>query len=235
MKQLPIFLSVLAFTLSSCVSKKPVVQTQSLPPGTELLENIPMESNARVMRTAEVKAYPIARYVDPQNKDIMHEKHVIYRRERPETWRLYANYEEPITIGPLGVRNPIAKRNPSGQELTAELNKQKLVSEQLLRVMERANSGDARAQELMRMAKGMETNNKELLKKMDEYNKSLSQMRTEIDTMKQAKLVDVEVPQPPAPAAPLITPVPANPTLGDPKESATPPKKTGWGLPFLQR
>lgn len=193
-----------------------------------------MESNARVMRTAEVKAYPVARYVDPQNKDVMHEKHVIYRRERPETWRLYANYEQPVTIGPLGLRNPVATRNPSGQELTAELNKQRLVSEQLLMVMERANSGDARAQELMVMARSMEHNNKELVKKMDEYNKSLVQLRSDVDTMKQTKLVE-EVVIPTAPTTPQIKPALPTPSLGDPNESATPPKKTGWGLPFLQR
>lgn len=234
MNKLPLILSV--FALSACQTPKPVAKTQMLPPGTELLENIPMESNARVMRTAEVKAYPVARYVDPQNKDVLHEKHVIYRRERPETWRLYANYEEPVTIGPLGLRNPVAKRNPTSQELTAELNKQRLISEQLMLVMERANSGDARAQELMVMARSMEFNNKELVRKMDEYNKSLVQLRTEVDTMKQSKPVEVEVVQPThTPAAPLITPTPPNPTLGDPKESSTPPKKTGWGLPFLQR
>jgi alkanesulfonate monooxygenase SsuD/methylene tetrahydromethanopterin reductase-like flavin-dependent oxidoreductase (luciferase family) len=48
-----------------------------------------------------IKAYPVARYVDPSNPRIMHERHVIYRREEDEHWRLASNARQQILVGNL--------------------------------------------------------------------------------------------------------------------------------------
>jgi hypothetical protein len=231
LSNLSIFLSAI---LVGCHSPKPVYM---LPPNAEVLENIPMESNASVLKTADVKAYPIGRYIDPRNKDVLHEQHIIYRRERPETWRLYNGYAQNVSMGPNAISNPVTKTSPNGQELTAELNRQRLVTEQLLGVMERANSGDQRAQELMRVAHTLEGNNKELLKRIESYNASLQQLRTDVDTIKTSKSV-TETPMttvPPPPEPPIEKPIAPVPNLGSPKDSGASSKNSGWGLPILQR
>jgi hypothetical protein len=74
-----------------------------------------------------VKAYPIARYVDPANKRVMHERHTVYRLERSTAWRLNppeGKYDA-VLLGPVaGVRKPYYKPSPTSAELDRALQKQ---------------------------------------------------------------------------------------------------------------
>ena len=186
-----------------------------LPPGTEVLEDIPLESNAAVARAADYKAYPVSRYVDPANKEVMHERHVIYRRERPETWRLRPDPDKKILIGPtVGLRNPVALDRPVSQELNAELNRQRIVTRELMTLRNNAEQGDARALELLAAASKMDRQSDEMLEQIRSYNSQLAAMRAEIDTLKQQ-------PRQSAPA------VPENPEI--PEAEETTPK----GAPSL--
>lgn len=248
-----------ALSLCACQTK---IKEYPLPPNTEVLENIPMESNANVMRTASVKAYPVARYVDRANPDILHEQHVIYRRERPETWRLYHNYQEPILAGPAALRSPIASRAPISQELSAELSKQKIVSQQLLAVKERSSQGDTRATELLQVARSIEADNQTIKRKMDDHNLTLAGLRKDMDLIKADKKTSIDTPPAPlpspstspvpptsksAPSSPAPAPVapsdndliPVNPQssadLEPAANSGSGAKTAGWGLPFLKR
>lgn len=200
MKTIPI---LLAFTLSGCTTaymKKKHDELHSrygspLPPGTEVLEDIPLESNAAVARAADYKAYPVSRYVDPANKDVMHERHVIYRRERPETWRLRPDPDKKILLGPtVGLRNPIALNRPVSQELNAELNRQKIVTRELLKLREHAEMGDARARQLLMTAEKMDRQSDEMLEQIRSYNSQLDAVRKDVDALKRK--------DPPAPAPP---------------------------------
>lgn len=240
-------LSFLVLGLTSCQSLKDAqakrkAKENALPPQYELLSEIPMESNAQVMRTAQIKAYPVGRYIDPSNKDIMHEGHVIYRRERPETWRLYTNHNGKIIRGPqANIRNPIGSPSPNIQELNAELNRQKLVSQQLLAIQQRASSGDERAQELMRMAKGMQANNQALVKRIEDYNANVLKMQNDLDVLrKRQDDRDKELKAVPSPPPDLGQPQP--PTTADPGTLEAPPKESGdefktngFKVPFLKR
>lgn len=157
-----------------------------LPPGTEVLEDIPLESNAAVARAADYKAYPVSRYVDPANKDVMHERHVIYRRERPETWRLRPDPDKKILIGPtVGLRNPIALNRPVSQELNAELNRQKIVTRELLKLREHAELGDARARQLLQTAEKMDRQSDEMLEQIRSYNAQLDAVKKDVDELKR--------------------------------------------------
>ena len=53
-----------------------------------------------VLVPADVKAYSIGRYVDPADPSVMHEAHVVYRRESDSGWRLEADAGRQILVGP---------------------------------------------------------------------------------------------------------------------------------------
>lgn len=64
------------------------------PPG------IPSTTVAAVINEPEVKAFAINRTVDPIDGELMHEAHVLYRREATPRWRLHASVDKQILIGP---------------------------------------------------------------------------------------------------------------------------------------
>jgi hypothetical protein len=57
-------------------------------------------NNSAVLAAPEVKAYSIGRYADPADPDLLHEAHVVYRRETSPRWRLDAPPSDRILIGP---------------------------------------------------------------------------------------------------------------------------------------
>ena len=69
-------------------------------PEIPMASPIPVQNEANVRLPEVVKAYSINRYQDPNNPDIMHERHVIYRREQDSNWRLLSNADRQILVGP---------------------------------------------------------------------------------------------------------------------------------------
>jgi hypothetical protein len=113
----------------------------------------------------------VGRYVDAANPGIMHERHTIYRREQDESWRRDTNRGHGILLGPtVGLDNPIARKNPSSQELASELTRQKLVTKRLLSLESQAGAGDARAQKLLGEAKLIAANQTEILRRLEQYD-----------------------------------------------------------------
>lgn len=221
MKTIPI---LFALSLSGCTTaymKKKHDELHSrydspLPPGTELLEDIPLESNAAVARAADYKAYPVSRYVDPANKEVMHERHAIYRRERPETWRLRPDPDKKILLGPtVGLRNPIALNRPVSQELNAELSRQRIVTRELLKLREHAEMGDARARQLLMTAEKMDRQSDEMLAQIRSYNAQLDAVKKDVDELKRQA---------------GTTPPPVPPT---PPEGNRPPSVPGEAPPLI--
>jgi hypothetical protein len=162
--------------LVSCASKpappsEAEVLSQLDPLKWQVEREIPMESTANVANAAEIKAYPVGRYVDAANPGIMHERHTIYRREQDESWRRDTNRGHGILLGPtVGLDNPIARKNPSSQELASELTRQKLVTKRLLSLESQAGAGDARAQKLLGEAKLIAANQTEILRRLEQYD-----------------------------------------------------------------
>jgi hypothetical protein len=106
----------LALLLGACSSPRVVIVHEPNPeqPPT----HIPLQSEANVIIPGQTKAYPVARYVDPSNPRIMHERHVIYRREEDDRWRLAANARQQILIGNLASDSKQQRRTtPYAQEL----------------------------------------------------------------------------------------------------------------------
>jgi hypothetical protein len=88
-------------------------------------DKIPVRSSDAVLGPQLVEAYPIARYQDPQNPDLMHERHVVYRRIN-RGWRLKSNPGEEIQLGAtVGPRGAAYQPNPSRGEVNAAVVSQR--------------------------------------------------------------------------------------------------------------
>lgn len=59
----------------------------------------PLDASA-VSVPADIKVYTLNRAADPSDRDILHEEHVIYRRETAPRWRLDAPVGQKILVGP---------------------------------------------------------------------------------------------------------------------------------------
>jgi hypothetical protein len=131
-----LLLSAAVFWLTGCANlqKKPVATAPIPPPppapaapvsGTDL-----DQANAEKVRVSEsLKAYPVGRYVDPQDPDLMHEAHVVYRREAGASWNLNPNAPTVVPLGPvLAVADPA--KTPAS--LPAELEQKMAEQNQLV-------------------------------------------------------------------------------------------------------
>jgi hypothetical protein len=111
---------------AGCTSakKKPSVSA-ALPvmpvAGTELDQH-----NVEKVRTGEtLKAYPIGRFVDPNDPNVMHESHVVYRKETGTSWNLAPNAPTVVPLGPvLAVADPSVQSNPLPAELEQKVAEQ---------------------------------------------------------------------------------------------------------------
>lgn len=114
----------LPFLLVACAAKPPRVvdMTTGFVPGTTL----PSDSMESVRYAENIKTYPMGRYVDPNNSRIMHEGHRIYRVEKTAKWNLHPNEPVSVPLGPVAhVRDSARTISPIGDELVAELKRQK--------------------------------------------------------------------------------------------------------------
>ena len=75
----------------------------------------PLDASA-VITPPGIKVYVLNRAVDPADPELMHEEHVVYRRESAPRWRLDAPAEQKILVGP--------KITDGRQDLQPLLNKE---------------------------------------------------------------------------------------------------------------
>ncbi len=112
-----------------------------------------------------VKAYPIGRYIDPNNDLIMHGAHTIYRIETTARWNLHPDASAEASLGPPVALIDSAKYSaPVNAEIIAEVNKQKAATEALL-------------------------------ERNGEFNQSLSQLARAVQTVKQADVQNLQMRQ----------------------------------------
>jgi len=85
---------------------------------------------ASVRTPEQLKAYPVGRYEDPDNPDVMHEGHTVYRAETSPDWNTDPNEPTDLPLGP----GEMAAADPSQQHvaLTAELEQRLKQEDQLL-------------------------------------------------------------------------------------------------------
>lgn len=108
-------------------------------------------SNIENIRVGEaLKSYPVGRYVDPTDPSVMHEAHVVYRKEAGATWNLNPNAPTVVPLGPvLAVADPAKTPTP----LPAELERKMAEQNQLVASLIEQN--DALAKELGKLSREM--------------------------------------------------------------------------------
>lgn len=112
------------FLLAACATKPASIARAGFRavPGTTL----PSEGVESVRYAENLKAYPLGRYIDPNNSRIMHEGHRIYRVESTPKWNLHPNEPVAVPLGPnIHIRDSARQTSAVGNELVAELNRQK--------------------------------------------------------------------------------------------------------------
>jgi hypothetical protein len=95
-----------------------------------------------------LKSYPVGRYVDPQDPNVMHEAHVVYRKEAGASWNLNPNAPTVVPLGPvLAVADPAKTPAP----LPAELEQKMAEQNQLVASLVEQN--EALAKELAKLGR----------------------------------------------------------------------------------
>lgn len=116
---------------------------------------VPAEQKAaeNVRHAEALKAYPINRYVDPNDPNVMHEGHVIYRREVGSGWNLTPTAPTVVELGPtLAVTADGAKQpNPLPAELEQRIAEQNQLMASLI------EQNESLAKELTRLNREVAT------------------------------------------------------------------------------
>ena len=146
MKRAALFL--LPFMLVACATKPACIMDAGARsvPGTTL----PSDGIESVRYAENIKAYPLGRYVDPNNSRILHERHSIYRVETTAKWNLHPNEPVSMPLGPVHIRNSARTTAPIGDELVAQLNQQKEATKAMVQ------GGQAVSQKLGELASRMQ-------------------------------------------------------------------------------
>jgi hypothetical protein len=116
-----------ALLLAGCASSHPT--TVDVGPGP-LPQKHDVSNPASIRKPEQVKAYPVGRYEDPNDPDVMHEGHTIYRAETSPDWNTDPNEPTSLPLGP----GEMAVADPSQEHtaLTAELEQRLKQEDQLL-------------------------------------------------------------------------------------------------------
>ena len=167
MKYLPLFLALFA---ASCASKIPPVVKIESSPGRHL-----NRSESEGVRFSEkIKAYPLGRYADPNQRGVMHEAHTIYRIETTPKWNLVrrGRTTTPVTSG-------AAHGELSRNELLVELNRQREATKAVMQ------SGESVSTKLGELASTLQRNQQTLAEQNAGIRKELLTTRERIETLER--------------------------------------------------
>ena len=133
-----------ALLLVGCASSHPPTIDVGAGP---LPQKHEMSDPASIRKPEQVKAYPVGRYEDPNDPDVMHEGHTVYRAETSPDWNTDPNAPTSLPMGP----GEMATADPSQQHtaLTAELEQRLKQEEQLLQTTYEQN--ERLAQEIAKL------------------------------------------------------------------------------------
>jgi len=116
-----------ALLLVGCASSNPPTVNVGAGP---LPQKHDVPDPASVRTPEQLKAYPVGRYEDPNDPDVMHEGHTVYRAETSPDWNTDPNEPTSLPLGP----GEMATADPSQQHtaLTSELEQRLKQEDQLL-------------------------------------------------------------------------------------------------------
>ena len=154
MKNSACLLALVVAVCSGCSTLEKNTAVAALPPapvkppapvaGTEM-----DQGNVEKVRFNEsLKAYPVNRYVDPNDPNVMHEGHVLYRRENTGGWNLNPNAPTVVPLGPaLAVADGARVPNRRPAELETKMAEQKQLMASLIEQNETLSKELARINE----------------------------------------------------------------------------------------
>ncbi len=119
---------VLSFTcacLAGCASKRTFTETP--------LPTLGVPHDADSIRYQETfRAYHVGRYVEPNNPLVMHDTHTLYRVETLPHWNLNPVAPSgPMAVQVRAVPDPAHAQAPLNDEIVAELNQQKEITQKV--------------------------------------------------------------------------------------------------------
>ena len=138
---------VLLLGAGCATNRKPSV-AEAPPPVPVAGTDLDQHKVEKVRMGETLRAYPIGRYVDPRDPNVMHESHVVYRKEAGANWNLAPNAPTVVPLGPvLAVSDGATQPNP----LPAELEQKVAEQNQLMAALIEQN--EALAVELAKLGK----------------------------------------------------------------------------------
>jgi len=182
----PVLILLTVALLSGCASNRaPSVGVRPRAvPGTTL----PSEGIESVRYAENLKAYPLARYIDPNNRRLMHEAHTIYRVETTPKWNLHSEQLATIERGPdMRSSNRVSSAAPERDELIVELNRQKEATRAVLQGTQAVSQKLSQLGESVQQTKHVAAENVVLKREVDATQQRLDALEAELRRQKQPK------------------------------------------------
>jgi hypothetical protein len=82
-----------------------------------------------VIAPPSIKVYTVNRSSDPADRDLLHEQHVVYRRETTPTWRMQPPTDQKILVGPRVTDGREDLQPVLSKELVSYLTEQRQATE----------------------------------------------------------------------------------------------------------
>lgn len=137
--------------LAGCETAPKSASITTTPPGSlaPVAETDLDQHNTEKIRTSEtLKAYPVGRVIDPADPNMMHESHVVYRREAEGSWNLEPNAPTVVPLGPV-----LAMADPAQHPGTLAAELEHKVAEQNQLMASLIEQNEALAGELAKLNK----------------------------------------------------------------------------------
>lgn len=141
----------------------------------------PEELSTTVRYPEIIKSYHIGRYVDSQNRLLMHEGHQFYRVESFGTWNLHpppVSVVQPVSVASL--TNSAFATPALNDGAIAELNRQREITQAVTRQAESLNRSLRQFSELLASTRAMAQQNQRLREQITNTEKRLSALETEL-------------------------------------------------------
>lgn len=153
-------------------------------PGTTL----PSEGIESVRYAENIKAYPLARYIDPNNRRLMHEAHTIYRVETTPRWNLRSDQSAVVPRG-VATRSSdrVSSAAPQRDELIVELNRQKEATRTVIQGSQTVFQKLGQLNESVQQTKQVAAENVILRREVDATQQRLDALEAELRRQKQPK------------------------------------------------
>lgn len=151
--------------------------------GGTLLPSVGLES---VRYGENIKAYPVNRYIDPNDPSVMHEGHILYRTETTAKWNLHPNLPVVVPMGPgVVANNPARRTRVLSQELESELANQRAKSTEMTVQNQRFSNMVDSLQSTMQQAQQRLKDTEGSKQQMDQMQRRIDELKLEVEAEKE--------------------------------------------------